>query len=51
MLLDTKGEQFVGPVATPDRTPEGIRQLVDEWWTQHKAPKPAPAADSASKRR
>ena len=30
MLLDAKGEQFVGPIATPDRTPEGVQRLVDE---------------------
>jgi hypothetical protein len=49
MLLDAKGQQFVGPVATTDRSPEGIRRQIDEWWTQHKAPKSTPAADSAKR--
>ena len=56
MLLDAKGEQFVGPVATPDRSEEGVRRLVDDWWTnraraatraqEHDANRPAPAADA-----
>ena len=50
MLLDTKGEQFVGPIATPDRSPEGVRRLVDEWWTQHKGPAKPPADGSADSR-
>jgi hypothetical protein len=33
MILDLKGEQYVGPVVTMDRTPEGIRRLIDRWWT------------------
>lgn len=32
MILDAKGEQYVGPVVTTDRTPEGIRRLIEEWW-------------------
>lgn len=40
MLLDTKGEQFVGPLATSDRSEAGVQRLVDEWWTQHRE-KPA----------
>ena len=49
MLLDAKGEQFVGPVANSDRSPEGIRRLIDEWWTAHKAPKTPPAANPAGR--
>lgn len=33
MLLDAKGEQFAGPLATSDRTPEGVRRQIEEWWT------------------
>jgi hypothetical protein len=35
MLLDAKGEQFVGPVATSDRSDEGVQRLVDDWWSRH----------------
>jgi hypothetical protein len=48
MLLDAKGEQFVGPVANSDRSPEGIRRLIDDWWTEHKTPKAPPAAKPAA---
>lgn len=40
MLLDAKGEQFVGPVADSDRTPEGIRRLVDAWWMEQRHGRP-----------
>jgi hypothetical protein len=50
MLLDAKGRQFVGPIATPDRTPEGVRRLVEEWWTQHKG-SPKPPADGSARSR
>lgn len=33
MLLDAQGEQFAGPLATSDRTPEGVRRQIEEWWT------------------
>jgi len=48
MLLDAKGQQFVGPIATSDRTPEGIRRLVDEWWAEHKGPAKPPADGSGT---
>jgi hypothetical protein len=55
MLLDAKGEQFVGPVATPDRSEEGVRRLVEDWWANRtrpasRAPEPEasrPAADAS----
>lgn len=32
VLLDADGKQFMGPVVTSDRTPEGVQRQVDEWW-------------------
>ena len=32
MIIDAQGDQFVGPPVTPDRTPEGVSRLIDEWW-------------------
>ena len=37
MLLDPDGKQWVGPVVTSDRTPEGVQRQVDEWWQQRGA--------------
>jgi hypothetical protein len=36
MILDAKGEQFVGPVVTTDRSEEAVRRLIDAWWMGRK---------------
>lgn len=52
MILDAKGEQFVGPVVTTDRSQEAVRRLIDEWWTGRKhagsavSRDPGPPADA-----
>jgi hypothetical protein len=32
ILIDADGEQFVGPVVIPDKSPEAVQRLVEEWW-------------------
>ena len=32
VILDSKGEQFVGPRVGLDRTEAGVTQLINEWW-------------------
>lgn len=33
MILDAKGEQFVGPRIGLDRSQAGVQQLINDWWT------------------
>ena len=37
IVIDAKGEQFVGPVVAPDHSPEAVKRLIEEWWSQLKA--------------
>jgi hypothetical protein len=37
VLFDVTGQQYVGPVVTPDRTPEAVQRQVDEWWQGRRA--------------
>ena len=32
MILDAKGEQFVGPIVTIDRTQDAVSRLINDWW-------------------
>lgn len=48
MLLDSKGEQFVGPVASSERNEEGVRRLVEEWWTSHRSGSSRPPAEKGT---
>lgn len=32
MILDAKGEQFVGPRVGLDRSQAGVQQLINDWW-------------------
>jgi hypothetical protein len=46
MILDAKGEQFVGPVVTTDRSQEAVRHLIDDWWMDRKHAGSAVSRDS-----
>lgn len=42
VLMTDDGVQYVGPEATSDKTPEGVRRLIAEWWlTKPDSSKPA----------
>jgi len=32
VLLDAGGQQYIGPLAERDKSPEAVRHLVNEWW-------------------
>jgi hypothetical protein len=32
MILDSKGQQFVGPRVGLDRSEEGVQRLINDWW-------------------
>jgi hypothetical protein len=34
MIMDARGDQFVGPNVTADRTPDGVERLINDWWTE-----------------
>ena len=45
MILDAKGEQFVGPVVTTDRSQEAVSRLINEWWMGRKGAGSAVSGD------
>lgn len=58
VILDSKGEQFVGPRVGLDRTEAGVTRLIDEWWRARGQPEssrdtgtgPGPVAGSGESR-
>jgi len=42
MILDAKGEQFVGPRVGLDRTEGGVQRLINDWWVNRGRGSPAP---------
>ena len=38
MLMTDDGVQYVGPTATSDKSPDGVKRLISEWWTTKREP-------------
>jgi hypothetical protein len=38
MLMTGDGVQYAGPLATSDKSPEGVKRLISEWWTTKRDP-------------
>ena len=41
VLLDSGGQQYIGPLAEQDKSPDAVRQLVNEWWEMKKGHSPS----------
>lgn len=39
VLMDGDGVQYVGPEATTDKSAEGVKRQIAEWWTTQKDPR------------
>lgn len=32
VLIDTNGQQYIGPLAEQDKSPPAVSRLVNDWW-------------------